>query len=67
MVLSERKLSANALNAAKARKQRKRNAALRAAQDSVVLAKAARVVRAGIELGLLTLADLDGPIVPESP
>jgi hypothetical protein len=49
---------------AKANRARMTNAALRAAGDPAVLAKAARIVRAGFERGTLTLADLDGPIVP---
>jgi hypothetical protein len=40
-------------------------AAFRAASDPPVLAKAARAVRAAIELGLLTPGDLSGPIVRE--
>jgi hypothetical protein len=40
-----------------------RNAAIRLADDPAVLARAARIVRAGIERGHLTPADLDGPIV----
>lgn len=38
-------------------------AAFRAASDPPVLAKAARAVRAAIELGLLDKSDLDGPVV----
>lgn len=52
------------LNAAKASQVRRRNAALRAADDPDSLARAARIVRAAIHLGHLTLTDLDGPIVP---
>jgi hypothetical protein len=47
----------------KAQAARKRNAALRAAGDPAVLDKAARVVRAGLQLGKLTADDLTGPIV----
>ena len=46
-----------------ARDARRRNAALRATDDPVVLAKAARIVRAAIERGRLSKGDLDGPIV----
>jgi hypothetical protein len=41
----------------------KRNVAFRHARDPEALARAARTVRAAIELGLLDKADLDGPIV----
>jgi hypothetical protein len=41
-----------------------RQNALRAASKEAILGKAARIVRAGLELGLLTKADLDGPVVP---
>ena len=51
---------------AAARDGHMRLAAIRCAQDPPMLAKAARTVRAGIELGLLSRADLDGPIVPET-
>jgi hypothetical protein len=47
----------------KAHEARKRKSALRAADDPAELNRAARIVRAGIERGYLTKADLDGPIV----
>jgi hypothetical protein len=50
-----------------ARDARRRNAALRATDDPVVLAKAARIVRAAIERGKLSKSDLDGPIVRPEP
>jgi hypothetical protein len=40
--------------------------ARRSVDDPVALAKAARIVRAALERGALTKADLDGPIVPQS-
>jgi hypothetical protein len=43
-----------------------RNAAIRAVDDPVTLAKAARIIRAAIERGRLTKADLDGPIVQQA-
>jgi hypothetical protein len=43
------------------------NSALRAIDDPLVLARAARIVRAAILRGKLRPADLDGPIVPERP
>jgi hypothetical protein len=49
--------------AAKATRERMKHAALRAADNPLVLARAARIVRAGFERGHLTKADLDGPIV----
>ena len=51
---------------AAARRESLRQMALRAASKEAVLTKAARIVRAGLELGLLDRADLDGPIVPEA-
>jgi hypothetical protein len=51
------------LIAAKATRERKRCAALRASDDPERLAMAARIVRAAIERGHLDKADLDGPIV----
>jgi hypothetical protein len=53
--------------AAKATRERMRCAALRAASDPFVLARSARIVRAAIESGHLTKADLDGPIVQAAP
>jgi hypothetical protein len=53
-------------NVVMAIKARKRNTALERARDPAALDAAARTVRAAIELGLLTKADLDGPIVPET-
>jgi hypothetical protein len=55
--LSRKQLAANAT------RERMRCAAQRAAEDPVVLAKAARIVQAGIESGKLTPSDLAGPIV----
>jgi hypothetical protein len=52
---------------AKANRARMRNAALRATDDPLVLARSARIVRAAIETGKLTPADLSGPIVQPSP
>jgi hypothetical protein len=43
------------------------NAALRLAGDPAQLARAARIVRAAIQTGKLTPADLDGPIVQAAP
>jgi hypothetical protein len=40
-----------------------RNAAHRLADDPLILARSARIVRAAIETGKLTPADLDGPVV----
>jgi len=40
------------------------NTAMRAVDDPVALAKAARIVRAALERGKLSKADLDGPVVP---
>lgn len=44
---------------AKARVERDRQVAIRAIDDPVKLAKAARIVRAALERNRLTLADLD--------
>jgi hypothetical protein len=51
--------TANQARTAPARKQYLRNAALRATEDPVRLARAARIVRAAIERGRLSAADLD--------
>lgn len=48
---------------AAARAEHLRIAAVRAVDDPIVLARAARIVRAALERGKLTKADLDGPIV----
>jgi hypothetical protein len=53
-------LKQNAIRAARAHMH---NSALRLADDPAALARAARIVRAGLILGKLTPADLDGPIV----
>ncbi len=52
-----------ARNAALATAAHQRNAALRAIDNPRELARAARIVRAAIERGKLTKADVDGPIV----
>jgi hypothetical protein len=51
-------------NTAPATAARLRKQALRAIDDPATLARAARIVRAGLERGLLTRDDLAGPIVP---
>lgn len=47
-----------AANAAKATAEHQRRAAIRAIDDPATLARAARIVRAAIERGRLTAADL---------
>lgn len=47
----------------KARNEHLRRAAIRALGDPIELARAARIVRAGITRGVLRPADLSGPIV----
>ena len=47
-----------------ATRERLRRHAIRAIDDPVELAKAARIVRAAIQRRRLRLADLDGDIVP---
>lgn len=49
--------------AARATAEHVRRAALRAADNPDRLDKAANIVRAGLQLGKLTHADLTGPIV----
>ena len=47
----------------KARNEHLRRAAIRAIDDPVELARAARIIRAALDLRALTPADLQGPIV----
>jgi hypothetical protein len=54
-------------NAIRAAAQHMHNAALRLADDPAALARAARIVRAGLLRGHLTKADLNGPIVQPPP
>lgn len=67
MAYSEQARQALRRNAAKGTRAMMRHAAIRAASDPVELARALRIVRAAIHEDKATLADLDGPIVPESP
>ena len=50
---------------ASARALHLRRAAIRALDDPIALDRAARIVRAALERGRLTRADLEGPIVKE--
>jgi len=50
---------------APARNAALRNAALRATDDPATLARAARIVRAALERGRLSAADLNGEIVAD--
>jgi hypothetical protein len=52
---------------AAAREARMLYCAQRAVDDPAMLARAARIVRAAIERGALSIADLDGPIIKPSP
>jgi hypothetical protein len=53
-------------NTAPARAAQLRNAAVRAVDDPVTLARAARIVRAALERGALTATDLQGEVVKPS-
>lgn len=63
MNIAEDRTSKRRAQTAAARREFMTRAARRAADDPVALAKAARIVRAGIERGHLTEDDLRGPIV----